>query len=87
MLEFESKLAAAVGNTIKVKVTDKEVNPKFLYYWVQHLYNSGKIKEIVEGSVSPQIVISRVKQLPFYNKTLGDVASFSTEGEDFDFEI
>lgn len=87
MLEFESKLAAFVGDTIKVKVTDPEILPKFLYYWMQHLYNSGKMAPVISGSVIPGAAVSRLKSLPFYNRTLGDVASFSTTGEDFDFEI
>ena len=87
MLEFESKLAASAGNTIKVKVTDPEVLPKFLFYWMQNLYNTGKMSAIISGAVIPGAAISRLKTLPFYDRTLGDVASFSTEGEDFDFEI
>jgi ribosomal protein S27AE len=87
MLEFESKLAMSVGNTIKVKVTDESVLPKFLYYWMQNLYNSGKMKSVIQNSVIPGAAISNLKAIPFYDKTLGDVASFSTDGEDFDFEI
>ena len=53
-------------NRIGIKILNtKEIDPKFMYYWMLNLYNQGYWKQIGRGSVQQFITVKDVNDLIF----------------------
>ena len=81
------KKVRAAQDNIYVKVTGSDVVPRFLYYWVENLYNTGRFKSLQVDSVIPGLRTVDVGMMPFYNQKIKDVATLSTIPKDYDFII
>ena len=75
------------GEVLMVKVTSTEVYPRFLYYWVLNLYNSGLIKTAVMESVIPYLTVESFGNLPFYDRRIKDIAIVGTNLQEYDFVV
>lgn len=80
------RLKATLDN-LQVKVTSGEVLPRFLYYWLLHLYNEGLIRSWLTKSVIPSLTIENLGNLPFYDRRIKDVAQIGTNLSNYDFVV
>jgi len=48
-------LKSKIPNSVGILVDEQFFIPDYLYYLVLHLYNSGKFRQILKGSVIPYI--------------------------------